>query len=248
MQAFLDGVVVSAYTQTLLQVKVSESKFPIPRHLAGFSVPKNIQKYITEMYPYLTKCLCMKRVFNPEQQTDLIAEFTIFMLETNQKGVPRYKTYNPKKYPDIPYYRWFLFQMGWILLKQNAAQAKLHQKEKYVLSLSGDAKDAYSPETRKLGIVCLEFIPAKDLSIPDLVALKQIPDFLKKYKEQHSRPETCSKNFANHVDYLFEAQMSNRSKTECAEKIGVPRYTLSKWVRNLQALIADFLQIAPAKA
>lgn len=243
MQSFLDGVVVSAYKQTSL--KIEKNKFPVEEHLAGFKVPNNIQRYISEMYPHLVKCLYMKRIYDPELQKELLSEFTIFLLEKSSKGAPRFKMYNPVKYPDIPYYKWFLFQLGWVLRKHTVAQAKRWANEKGTLSLSGDTKTVCDPETKIAGIVSLELIPNTDIPVPDLVILNQIPSFLQEYKKTLS-PVKEKSAFVQNIDVLYSSMLAGETSKQNAKKLGVTVTTVYTWRERLRNLLAGYLQLQPS--
>lgn len=245
---FFEGVVVGVEEkQTVKFFEVSfnvveEKKYsvPIPEELKGFKIPKNIRRYITVALPNIHQVLNSRGI--PQSDFEwIVGEFVIYMLGTSKKGTPRYAIYNPEKYPDIPYFKWFLNQVQFFIL-QDLKRKKESAKNK---TLSIVRNDEYEEDCLNKNEVSENQIGTKNYDVFDVVYTKQIAEYLKTYelrnkKEEYFQGTLIKRYFENHAYDLFMAKLNGEQNKDFANKIGVSSSTVTQWIKMLNEIVTNY--------
>lgn len=179
-----------------------------------YEVPKDFELFIEKIYKNMEFCL-NSRIYNLDSCNIILSNFIIYMLEENKKGIIRYESYNGTIYNKIPYYKWFLNNLNFFLLK---------------------SWDKNRKENRKLDRI--KVIPS---SIPvfvnqeTLLFLKEIEFFLVEY----SKNKYISSNFNKNVYDLFTYKMLDFSNEEIAKFFDMKIAIIYLWLQKLRILIKD---------
>jgi hypothetical protein len=155
-------------------------------------------------------------VRDEEIKTSLIHDYVIYMLETDDSGVSRYKRYDVKKYPSVPYYKWFLVKLKYYMLKN---VGKMFKESNMLDSLKH----------------CSMYCNSQwYLNQDTIYSLKETNSFLEDYS---NKAET---RFGKNVYILFIYKIEGYTNTDIAKMLGVNKSTITKWVYKLKKLLRNY--------
>jgi hypothetical protein len=227
-QAFFNGVCVGfAEVVIPFRVKIKRQETPFPEPLQ--QMPKNIKWYLEQMLPYI-KFALLSRGVKPHEIKELYANFCLFMLETNSKGKPRWGLYDSVRYGHIPYYKWFLNQVKFIVLKHRQEQ----REERQNISLNSTiVVNGINP------VMLEEVIPATETDVLLKIQLEELPAYL----QTVSRIDKIGNEmFRENILNIYQAKIAGETNVSLAERLEVPNTTMCLWVNKIKRIIHNYLK------
>lgn len=208
---------------------------PLPEELKGFKIPKDIRKFISKIIPNIHQALHARGVHRKYYE-DIVVEFIIYMLETSKQGTPRYCIYNPNKYPDIPYYKWFLNQIQYFIL-QDFKKKKEERAKRTIAIITGEQDNSENFYTN--GVVYENSIPSKKGSVFEEVYIKNLPSYLFEFSNSYKENPN---SFESRAYELYLSRINGEQNQKFAKKVGVSSATISQWLTKLKVLIFNYLE------
>lgn len=190
------------------------NQWEVPYHLKGFDIPKDINGFIEGVYFSIQHIVEKRFNFNEDDICITISDFVIYMLEPNSYGKVRYKNYDDVRYPEIPYYKWFLTQLNYFLLNRfrlNNADVKIDYSDCGWYYVRGYSNPERTYELSEIGLI------------------------LKKYSEQ------AQSSFERNAHSLYQYKMEGYTNLDIANMLKVSDSTITNWLKNLQALLKKFI-------
>ena len=97
----------------------SKIKLKVPVEFRGYEIPRDIQNFITGIYPNIFIAVKnslynyteVSNSIKNEYALEIIGNGIMYILGNDKTGIKRYLKYDNKKYSKIPYYRWFISQI-----------------------------------------------------------------------------------------------------------------------------------------
>lgn len=191
------------------------NQWEVPYHLKGFYIPTDINGFIEGVYPSIKHIIEKRFNFDEDDMCITIGDFVIYMLESDGSGKIRYKNYDGERYPEIPYYKWFLTQLNYFLLKRFRLN-------------NADIQIDYCSDWGYFYI--------QGYSNPEKIYESvEINHILKEYSEQ------TQGLFEKNAHSLYQYKMEGYTNLDIAGMLKVSDTTITNWLRNLQALLRKFI-------
>ena len=231
------------------EVSRSGKKFvrQVPNHLKFHHVPTNINRFVTELYPNVLIFAKAKlyELFtrNVTQPEDVINTFVVYMLQNaNCDGRPRYSRYDPIKWPDQPYYKWFLTQFELFCRQTNTSERKIANRFSRLI----DSHDEEFTEQSK-GMITMDQALTKSGqerygsggSI-DYIYASEILDALQTFSSRYIDKNPRQVSFENYAASLMQLKIEGWSVAEIAEKFSISTQAVNQWSVKLREWIARY--------
>jgi hypothetical protein len=209
-------------------------RLPVPDRLKGHSVPEDIGSFINDLYPHMR--LSLLRKFVPADEVDdYISDYVAYQLDTDKNGVKRYTTYDPVKYPNMPYYKWFLSVLKY---RKMYYAGKLTPNNKFV--------DIFSMETegRSVGLAREfslggEFLDGLFAHLPDYagrISIAEVAEAVRLYSRSHANWERHS--FRRNAWRFLVCKYMGYKNVEIAGIFNVSVSAVTQWGNMLAGLVA----------
>jgi hypothetical protein len=154
-------------------------------------------------------------VQNKEIRTSLVHDYIIYMLEPDDSGNLRYRRYDAEKYPDIPYYKWFLVKLRYYMLKN---VGKMFKDYSILESLKH----------------CQRYCNSQWYLNQDAIyRLKEADSFLEAYSNE------TKTSFGKSAYVLFIYKIEGHNNIEISKMLGVNKSTITKWLYKLKKLLRN---------
>lgn len=206
-----------------LKSEAKKFKVPVPAKWKDkFEVPQDFKEFLKDIYPNLKYVLQINPILNEDDADSVVSEMAIYFLEVSKKrGICRYQMYDPIKYPNIPYHKWFLNQVQYFVLsyKKNFALWNNFQRQ-YKEEASDPVKTL--PCTKQNESVWVGNILVEEF----LSATQNVSD--------------ADEGFKKHAYELTLSRLSGEPNTVFAAEKGVPYSRVVSWMSKLRELLSDF--------
>ena len=222
---------------------------PVPEHLKGHETPKNINSFITGLHPnmivYANARLGSRILISrPDAPKELVNNFVLYMLSNTQDGVVRYTRYDPVRFPDQPYYKWFLMNFQYFCLEYTDRYMK--DATRFVSIVP--TYEEYTEKTANT--VSMDEVAAaldngeeRHQSI-DYIYAEQVLSRVHAYSEAaRSRFSPGKKCFETYADRLLEARIMGYSNPEIAGKFNISTQGVNQWVAKLRELMSNMFDV-----
>ena len=216
-------------------------KHPVPPELEFFHAPLDIADFIKQVYPHLLILANIKhyalRALEPDE---FINRFVAYILEDSRIGIPRWQYYDPVRFPNQPYYRWFfshfeLFCRGEI--RKTAKWAARH------VSTTDETQTELLLEQAYHDLMAEEQTPAQiQQPLVDDIYWAEVTEgfeaFLAKYRryEEAKAREAPHPTFSQHASELFGLMLDNRTNKDVAAHFGISPSAAMQWKSKLVRL------------
>lgn len=212
-------------------------KIPVPENLQYSHIPDNINDFITRIYPNMRQ-LVLARMKSREIDVDeIINYFVAYMLGNNRWGTPRYKMYDVLKYPNNPFYKWFIKNLHFFCFYNR----KLHSINEFTSSLIETSDD--SVPSQEFHTVSLDHIDREGMyeSPESVLFTKELPAYLQEFSKQAEYLDSFQANAYR----LFVSRVQGESNNDFANSLGISASAASQWFEKLKILINAYLDGNP---
>ena len=221
--------------------KIPQTKkyvLPVPEECIVYKTPhpNYIRKYLTKIYPNLEMAAYLKCRDRKVAKT-LVGDFVMYMLGETRTGIPRYQLYNPVKYPNQPYHKWLITQVGYFHLDYMEAEQKYKAHNvSLVENISED--EEYVPNTLSMN----SLISGAENSDPFYKASADyIVEQVKKLAEAYN-DEDVKICFESESHRLLMARLNDISIQKFAKERGVKQSVAKEWLESLKTYVSELYQ------
>ena len=176
----------------------------------------------------------MLKCHNKKVAKSIVADFICYMLDNSRQGIPRYTLYDPKKYPNTPYYKWLISQVRFFYMDYCEAEQKYSSKNvSLVENLPDD--EGFVPNTLSMN----SLIGGVENTDPFYKASADFTiDYIKNLADGYN--DTDVKMCFESESYdLLTAKLNDISVSKFARSKGVSLNEANKWFDNLKTLIKE---------
>jgi hypothetical protein len=243
--AFLTGA-QGAAPKAAPAIEKPAFRVPVPEDLKFFHWPSDINDFITKIRPNLVHYvrLHIKNEFRHDTDAPdrIISSFTIYILSNapSRDNQPRWQLYSREKFPDQPYYKWFISQFGFAVRDYNTQMSRERVTE-VGLDLSEEQQDDQGrSEFGRISVAKLyqlQFLEQRTIDPADSADRAELAEDIAGYLyhyQAHYRAAEETGWAANCYD-LYQAKVAGKSAEEIAKSLKVSRSALGTWYGNLQA-------------
>jgi len=232
-----DPEVVEALSKEKVEEKRQKDKYqkPVPMELQIYHLPEDINDYITKIYPNMRTWISFK-IQERHNIDEVINNYIIYILGFDKKNQLRWTKYDPIRFPNQPYHKWFLRQLYFYVLHYRNQQ----HRDSYNTSLSEnsfeDSVENYGSHTMNIDLLS-RGDKSQDQSEEVTVAEfeQQLQDFSSKY------PVDAFLCFEAYAYRLYQAKQDGVSNKALAERWGISPSAVSQWMNKLKGLTTSFL-------
>ncbi len=205
-----------------LKKEAKNYKVPVPaRWKDMFAVPTDFKKFLQDIHPNLRYALMSNPLLKGKEVDSIISEVAIYFLEVSKKrGICRYQMYDPIKFPNIPYHKWFLSQLHYFVLSHKKMRDIWNRMKVQFTAQDVDPVTLLATsgeETTWIGNMIFE-------------------DFLNMTKNVSD----SDAGFKEHAYDLTLSRLSGEPNTVFANRLGVPYSRVVGWTEKLRNLLTDF--------
>ena len=202
---------------------------PIPDHCIQHTTPRNFNLWFKEIKPNLDFYL-RQQTKSKDMAAEILHDFVVYMLTVAPSlGIPRYQIYNPVRFPNQPYHKWFI---------KNLMYFKLTYFKKKIsdsfLSLVSSAEEAEAP-----GCVSLEAVQNDKVSDPFSEVLAQ--SVLDKVRDLSAKYGNilCFEAYAYR---LLIARIEGVPNGVIAQDFRISTSGINQWLKKLRNFISELLE------
>lgn len=206
-----------------LKAEAKKFRVPVPDKWKDlFSIPTDFKEFLKDIYPNLKYVLQINPLLKEDDVESVISEIAIYFLEVSKKrGVCRYQMYDPIRYPNIPYHKWFLTQIQYFVMSYKKNFALWNNfRQHYREEISDPVK--MLPSTKH----------NENVWIGNIV----IEEFL----TTTQRVSDSDMEFRQHAYDLTLSRLSGEPNTVFANRVGVPYSRVVGWMHKLREMLSDF--------
>lgn len=216
----------------------------IPEHLKFFHEPENINQFITDLHDNMYQYV-FSRVRDASFTQEIINNFVVYMLSEapSRNNVPRFTLYDPVRYKNQPYYKWFIFQLKFFYYD--------YRKQAYKLSLQISLSESgyeETVETSANNAMNIDMLSREDASndVMSLHYVEELDNYLMSLSDTH-KDTFC---FEAHAYEIFNAKIRGETNKEIASRYSISNSAVSQWLTKLKSVITDFSEgeLAPITA
>lgn len=214
---------------------------PVPAHLKFYHLPDNIEQFITDLLPNMYAQMRAKFPKNTPNLDmaieDTINSFVEYFLAPapSRNNVPRWTLFDPVKWPNQPYYKYFLSQLDFY---RRGRQKYMFRDQKsvtlseigYDMTVDNPANQAISPN-----VLCTDEVYLDQV---DLIFQADLDEFLQVYSANYEQYEMCFEKFAYR---LFKLRMTEASTLEISDELGISVSAVGLWQDKLRKLVRRFM-------
>lgn len=222
---------------------------PIPDHLKGYEVPKDISAFINDIYPNIKAYAGSKlHTIRSGKRTvveydDVINSFVAYMLEVAKKdGRIRYTRYDPITYPDQPFYKWFLIQFEFYCRDCECKENKFMSTHSYFSQEKEDYSEASANELTIEQV--LQRTVSHDVTMNasiDYVYAQEVLQAIQKFSEDSIQNGARVKSFETHAARLMSMKLEGYSVAEIAEDFNISSNGVNQWLSKLRGLVSAYI-------
>lgn len=197
----------------------------IPEHLKFYHLPKDINQFITQIYPNL-KFYISTQTHQTQDIDEIVNNFIVYMLDKSTQNVARWTRYDSTKYSAMPYYRWFISTLRFFQLSYHSELVEKATKE---LSLV----DSHSEEA-EVGVMSMENSEIEYMGSLNMEAelyLSELTRFMDKYSEQGST------RFEREASLLFNLLKDGNDAKSISGHLGISPAATGQWIRKMRDLL-----------
>ena len=221
------------YTNIVEPRKYAEE---VPEDLKFTRPMKNLgefQKFIQRLHSNLRTAATIRGI-PQEEVEDLIHTFLAYMLEDSVKsGVPRYQTYDPVKYPKIPFFKFFFKMFGYHIANYHYDKREAQGKTvALVSSLKGHEDD---PNVVSLEILGQGSIQGAD----DEVYVKDLLERIRLYSEKAQGQRSC---FAAMAWEILQSRLNEEPNREFCQRTGMSETRVSGFAKKLHEMCKQYFR------
>lgn len=208
---------------------------PVPQHLQIFHQPEDINEYITQIYPNMRIWISFK-IEEKYNVDEVINNYIVYILGNDKKGVIRWKKYDPIRFPNQPYHKWFLRQLYFFMLNYRTAQ----YRNSFNTSLSENSYEE-SVENHGVHTINIDMLSKEDKSQDQSleVVVKEFEERLFKFSKVY--PEESFLCFEAYAYRLYQYKQEGVSNKEIAASFGISPSAVSQWMKKLKGMVRGFL-------
>ena len=208
---------------------------PVPEECIVYKTPhpNYIRKYLAKIYPNLEMAAYLKCRDRRVAKT-LVGDFVMYMLGETRTGIPRYQLYNPVKYPNQPYHKWLIAQVGYFHLDYIEAEQKYKSHNVgLVESISDD--EEFVPNTLSMN----SLIKGVENTDPFFKAsADSICDYIKQLADAYN-DEDVKICFESESHRLLLARLNDIPLQKFAKERGVKQSVAKEWLEDLKTLVSE---------
>lgn len=221
---------------------------PIPEHLKGFEVPKDISKFINDLYPNIRAYASSKlHTIRSGKRTvveydDVINSFVMYMLEVTKKDDKvRYTRYDPIAWPDQPFYKWFLIQFEFFCRDAESKAGKFMATHSYLTQENNEYDEASANEvTMEQAVMHSRGVDCSSDNSLDYVYAQEVLHALRKYSEDSIKNGARDKSFETHAARLMSMKLEGYSVSEIAEDFQISSNGVNQWLSKLRTWMSEY--------
>ena len=202
-------------------------KLKVPDELTKlYTVPEDINDFIDKIHPNMDLLVRAKGIVD-QDVSEVINNFIVYLLDKDGNGSVRYNRYDPIKYPDQPFFKWYLCQLKFFVLSKRTEIAKGFKLCSIVVK---------KPWENSPGIVEETLTKGSRYSDPTYgIILKEWEDFLFEFSNSH-----IGKSFESRADTLFQYKKKGMLAKDIAKEMDISESAVSQWSSKLTKLYDEF--------
>lgn len=232
----LEAVERTSDPENYTQKTPAKTRVAIAESCKGYTLPANINKFITDIYPNM-KAFIFAKTRDEDETAEIINNFVLYMLSPapTRDNLPHWKLYDPIKYSKQPYYKYFLVNLRFF--QQNRQREMYKQAQMYTLSETDFDSTADNPANNAINLDTLATHMTSDSSY-ELVFMGQIEKYLTNMSEHHAE----SMCFEAKAEWLYRARSNGLANSEIADHLQISPSAVSQWMTKLKGIVTTFLE------
>lgn len=227
----------------LSEVAPGKSRRAVPKHLLFLGFPKDVNSFIRDIYPNLLLYTESKLPNIPNRRQyveDVVQGFVQYILSDSTKKdaagspLPRWKTYDLVRFPEMAYHKWFIHQLYWFILS--------YQKGIFTELKDIALAESVEGERPAKGVLVLEHHRSgEDHSADQMhssLTVKLAEEFVETISRTYVHHTDC---FEKHAYMLYQyCIVQDLTVAEMAAKFNLPNATVSGYRDKLHSTLRVF--------
>ena len=206
----------------------------VPNKLKFYHVPEDINGFIEEMLPRM-RFMANIRLPDFFDRDEVVNNFIVYIKGNapSKNGLERWKIYDSVKYPNMPYFRWFLFNMGFFCRLAMKGHKLKTQRETYISEFENDdSVDGISL------VISSDSMDTEEI-IDRRLMLDRFRKFLRNYSEVCQDKRPIENKFFSCSVKLFDLMLEDATNDEMSDLFEVSKSYILQWKRKVK-LIANW--------
>lgn len=213
----------------------------VPASLKFFTLPENINPFIKDIYPNMKIMVtsAIGRVASAGDIDEVINTFVLYMLSESPKhGVLRFTLYDPVRWPDQPYYKWFLSNLQFFCMDYHSNKARYERTFSAIQETTGEYEEA------NRGMTSLDELSYDHQTTSTSIDYVYAMEIMKSVEEFSAKALNRAPNkvcFENYAARLFGMKLEGYTNQEIADAFAISTQGVMAWMTKLRTLLSGIL-------